>query len=67
VLLFKGFVSIGTNCCLTLIELVPAILIGLTCWDLKVQLFRRIPLVVVDDLALVLIGLGIVAMTLVSS
>lgn len=66
VLLFRGVKVIIVNWRLTLVELVPAVWIGLTWWDLRVHLFGVRNLAVVHDLALVAVAVGVVAITVVS-
>ena len=64
-LLFRGVKVIIVNWRLTLVELVPAVLIGLTWWDLRVHLFGVRDLAVVHDIGLVVVAVGVVVITVV--
>ena len=66
VILFKGLALIVTNWRLTVVELVPAIVIGATWWDLKAHLLGNVTITVTNNAILALIGIGIVLITVLS-
>jgi len=64
VLLFQGLKLIVSNWRLTLVELVPAVAIGLTWWDLRAHLLGRVSLVSWHGAGLALaVAVGVVAVT----
>lgn len=64
-LLFQGLRTIVVNWRLTLIELLPAIWIGLTWWDLRVHALHRLELTPVHGAVLVVVATGVIAITVV--
>ena len=62
-LLFQGLRTIVVNWRLTLIELVPAIWIGLTWWDLRVHALHRLELTPVHGAVLVVVAVGVIVIT----
>jgi len=67
VLLFQGLKLIVSNWRLTLVQLVPAVAIGLTWWDLRAHLLGRLDLVTWRGAGFALIvAVGIVAVTVVA-
>ncbi len=62
-LLFQGLRTVIVNWRFTLIELVPAIWIGLTWWDLRVHALHKLALSPVHGVALVVVAVGVIAIT----
>jgi len=62
-LLFQGLSTIVVNWRLTLIELVPAIWIGLTWWDLRVHALHKLELSPVHGAVLVGVAVGVIVVT----
>jgi hypothetical protein len=67
VLLFQGLKLIVSNWRLTLVELVPAVAIGLTWWDLRTHLLGRLPLASLDGAGVAFgVAVGVVVVTVVA-
>ena len=62
-LLFQGVRTIVSNWRLTLVELTPAVWIGLTWWDLRVHALRKLELTAVHGLGLVVVAVGVIGIT----
>lgn len=63
ILLFQGLRTIVVNWRLTLIELIPAIWIGLTWWDLRVHALHKLELTEVHGAVLVVVAIGVIGIT----
>ena len=65
-LMLEGARTIVTNWRLMLIELTPALWIGVTWWDLRVHALKRLELTPVHGLDLAIIAIGVIAITIAS-